>query len=218
MSALSIRFAAAMFVSVALVSVASAGLVSNALLGTDLADTNPYTDGQVLGANVASSSLGFSSGLSGKTGNPLQDDRYVAEGWSTGGFDANDFFEFKITAAAGFVMNFESFVFKGQRGANGPTQFELRSSVTGTSSIGTITSNTNNQEPAITVDLSGAAFQNVADITFQLFGWGADTASGGFSINEYSFNGMTAVPEPTSLILVGMACAPMLLRRRSLVA
>ncbi len=29
---------------------------------------------------------------------------------------------------------------------------------------------------------------------------------------------LSAVPEPTSLILVGMACAPMLLRRRSLVA
>ncbi len=66
-----------------------------------------------------------------------------------------------------------------------------------------------------TSDLGAAGLTNVTTkIEFRLYAWGANNG-GTFGVDSFNFDGaVSAVPEPTSLILVGMACAPMLLRRR----
>lgn len=62
------------------------------------------------------------------------------------------------------------------------------------------------------IDLSASQFQNITSpITFRLYGWNASGASGTFSVNDFTFNGATALPielisfqskvEKTSIVL-----------------
>ncbi len=241
MSALSIRFAAAMFVSVAFASVASAGLlVFDNLQGQNLATSNPNPYNgtvNILGSNIslAGTGIGYGSGLAGKAGNSH---RYVVNNWtgssSLGDAVNNDkYLTVKITADAGYQIKAERFVFAGQRGGstaadgsmidNGPTSFAVQSSADGFGATNPNLANPsyaniNSPEPT-DITLSGTQFENLTSIEFRIYGWDAGIANGGYSVNDYEFFGtVSAVPEPTSLILVGLACAPMLLRRRSLVA
>ncbi len=67
-----------------------------------------------------------------------------------------------------------------------------------------------------TVDFSSiSVLNNSSDVKFRYTLDGATNAGGNNTFDNFQ---ISAVPEPTSLILVGIACAPMLLRRRSQVA
>ena len=70
----------------------------------------------------------------------------------------------------------------------GASFFAIRSSLDNfTSDIGSPTAT------GATINLSGAAFQNIASsITFRIYGWGASASGGTFSINDFTFNGTVA--------------------------
>ncbi|WP_347923487.1 T9SS type A sorting domain-containing protein [Pontimicrobium sp. SW4] len=148
---------------------------------------NPFTNGQVIDPNITVSGIGRGTGLTGTNTN----NRYNASSWNTATLDANSYFEFTLNPNAGYEIDFISFEYTGQTSATGPTNLAIRSSVDGyISDIGV---------PAFTgsaIDLSNATYQNITTtITYRVYGWGASSVNGTFSINDFTFNGsVNAIP------------------------
>jgi len=149
---------------------------------------NPYTTGDVKDPNITVSGIGRGSGIAGNAGTG----RYNATGWTTSGsLNADDYFYFTLTPNSGYKINFVSLVFNLQRSNTGPATFALRSSLDNyTSTIELIAISGSTLEK--TIALSSSSFQNIASaITFRIYGYDADNASGTASINDFTFNGIT---------------------------
>lgn len=157
----------------------------NPITGTNPNTANPYTTGQTTDPNLTASGIGRGTGISGANAN----DRYNANSWNTAAIDLTAYFEFTITPNSGKTVSFISFVYTGQASGSGATAFAFRSSVDGfTNDIGTPLAT------GATIDLSAGAYQNISSaITFRLYGWGASAAAGTFSVNDFTFNGVTSV-------------------------
>lgn len=179
--------------------VSQAALVfGNDITAAQPSSSNPFTTGQVVAANIVVSGIEHGSGI-----NPNNAaNRYNFNSWTSASLDTNDYFSFTITPDSGYSVSFTNFIYTGQRSGSGPVSFAFRSSSDNfASNIGTPTAT------GTTIDLS--SFANLTtSITFRLFAWGANNASGTFSINDFAFNGsvaqVAAVPEPTSLLLAGI--------------
>jgi hypothetical protein len=153
---------------------------TNPITGTNPGLASPYTTGDVKDANLTVSGIGRGSGVTGANAN----DRYNASGWNSAALDANDYFYFTITVSPGYILNLTSFVYTGQI-STGTGSFAFRSSLDGyVSDIGTSTAT------GTTIDLSGAAYQNLTGtITFRLYAWSLSAPGTTFSINNFTFNG-----------------------------
>ncbi|MBK8623908.1 MAG: T9SS type A sorting domain-containing protein [Saprospiraceae bacterium] len=145
--------------------------------------SNPFTLGQTVDPNITVSGIGRGIGITGNAGS----NRYNANSWNTPSFDADAYFYFTLTPNSGSSLNLISFVYTGQASGTGPTSFQFSSSIDGfSSSIGSPNG------AGTTIDLSGTSFQNItSEITFRIYGWGASSAAGTFSINDFTFNGTT---------------------------
>ncbi len=183
---------------------ASAAIIStNSITGTDPSLGNPYATGISGNANITASGIGRGAGL----GASSAADRYSARSWSTGTFDATDYFTFTLDANDGYEINFDNFVYTGTASGTGPTAFALRSSVDAfTADIGSPTAT------GTTISLTAPPFQHLtAPVEFRLYGYSATGGAGTFSINDYTFNGAVgAIPEPNTLALVGVGSLLML--------
>jgi hypothetical protein len=164
-------------------------IFNNPVTGTNPNTANPYTAGQTVDANITVSGIGRGSGIAGSNTN----NRYNAIGWNSASFDANDYFEFVLTPNAGASINFVSLAVTLQNSGTGPTSYVLRSGIDAfAGDIGTLTSGSTGA--ANTIDLSAAAYQNITSaITFRIYGWGASSGAGSFSVNDFTFNGVTSV-------------------------
>jgi hypothetical protein len=160
-------------------------IFDNPITGTNPNTSNPYTIGQTVDANLTVSGIGRGSGITGSAAN----NRYSATQWNSAAIDVNDYFEFTLTPNAGKTISFISFVYTGQASGTGPLNFAVRSSLDGfTADIGTPLST------GATISLVNIAYQNIAAaITFRFYGWNASSGTGTFSINDFTFNGVTAV-------------------------
>jgi hypothetical protein len=161
-------------------------IFDNPITGTNPNTSNPYTIGQTVNPNITVSGIGRGTGITGSNTN----NRYNASQWTTNAaIDLNDYFEFTLTPNPGISIGFTSFVYTGQASASGPASFAFRSSLDGyTTDIGTAT------VAGATIDLSSATYQNIsAPISFRFYGWAALTSTGTFSINDFTFNGVTGV-------------------------
>lgn len=187
-------------------------IFGNDITGTNPSNDNPYIIGQRLAPGVTALGIGRGTGINANNAN----DRYNANSWDTTAFDPSAHFTFTIAPNAGFFIDFTNFVYSGQRSGAGPTSFAFRTSLDSfVANIGTPSA------VGTAIDLSGPSFQGVASpIEFRLYGFGASSSVGTFSVNDFAFNGtVTAVPEPSSLTLVaigGIGGAIGYLRRRSL--
>jgi autotransporter-associated beta strand protein len=152
---------------------------SNTITGTDPGLTNPYTTGDVVTSNLTVSGIG----RGGVTGTAATN-RYNTNNWPTGALDAAKYFEFTLTPAAGYVINFSSFIYTAQVSSGTPT-ITMRSSVDGyTANIGTPT------VAGTTISLSGAAYQSIsAPITFRIYANALAATTTTYSINDFSFTG-----------------------------
>jgi hypothetical protein len=157
---------------------------TNPITGVDPGLTSPYTSGQTVNSNITVSGISRGSGI---TGNAAID-RYNANSWNTATIDLNAYFEFTLTPVAGCEIDFTSFFYVAQTSGTGPTSFAFRSSIDGyTSNIGTPNGT------GTTISLSAGSYQNVTTaITFRFYAWGASSATGTYSINEFTFNGVTS--------------------------
>ena len=161
-------------------------IFDNPITGTNPNTANPYTAGQTVNANITVSGIGRGAGITGTSAN----DRYNANSWNTAAIDLTAYFEFVITPNTTIGINFLSFVYTGQVSSANISNFVFRSSVDGfVSDLGTPTST------GATIDLSGPTFQSIASpITFRLYAWGAAAVAGNtFSVNSFTFNGLTGV-------------------------
>jgi hypothetical protein len=150
---------------------------------------NPFTAGQTVDPNITVSGIGRGTGIAGSNAT----NRYNANGWTSPALDANDYFEFVLTPNPGISISYISLVFTTQVSNVALPNFALRSSIDGfTTDIGTVTAGTS--ATLNTIDLSGAQYQNLSGATtFRVYAWGADLATRTFSINDFTFNGVTGV-------------------------
>ncbi len=161
---------------------AQTNILTNPITATDPSLSNPFTSGQVVAANITASGIGRGAGISANAGS----NRYNANSWNTASIDLTAYFTFTLTPNSGFEIDFNSFVYAGQASGSGPTSFAFRSSVDSfASNIGTPTAS------GTTISLSGASYQNITSaIEFRLYGWGASSSAGTFSVNEFGFTGL----------------------------
>lgn len=165
---------------------------TNPLSSTNLITANPYTAGQTADPNITVSGIGRGSGINAD--GIASAERYNAKGWTSGStLNTGDFFYFTLTPSTGYQINFSTLVFTCERSGSGPDNFVVRSSLdnyaNNIGSVGSIPANAATR----TVNLS--SFQNITTpITFRIYGYNADNGNGTFSINDFSFNGATALP------------------------
>lgn len=162
---------------------------TNPITGTNPNTANPYTAGQTVDANITVSGIGRGAGIAGNNAN----NRYNANSWDTVALDATAYFTFTLTPNPGSFINLTSFVYIGQASASGATAFRFRSSLDGfTADIGSPTAT------GTTISLSGATYQNLGSaIEFRLYGYGASSAAGTFSVNDFTFNGTVTTNDTT---------------------
>jgi fibronectin-binding autotransporter adhesin len=161
-------------------------IFSNPITGINPSINNPYTTGQTVNPNITVSGIGRGTGNLGA--NAVN--RYSAIGWNTVALNPTAYFEWTLTPNATFEIDYVSLLYTGQRSATGPNSFAIRSSLDsfGSDVFTTIASSTSTV--GFSVPLSAASFQNVTGgITFRLYGWGATSSPGTFSVNDFTFNG-----------------------------
>lgn len=183
-------------------------------MGTDAHTFNPYTTGQTVAPFLTVSGIGRGSGINGNAAT----NRYNSREWDSTSFDANKYFSFTLTPAEGYQLNLSSLDMTLQRSGTGPTSFAFRSSLDGfTSNIGSIELSSTSATSQ-SIDLSAVAYQGLTEsITFRLFAFGASSAAGTFSVNEFTFNGtVSVIPEPHvyGLLAAGIVCAMVVTLRR----
>lgn len=180
-----------------IINLAPVAIFANTITGTNPSSTNPYILGQTFDANITVGGIKRGTGIGVASAN----DRYSANGWSTGALDANDYFEFTLTPNAGYKIDFNNLVYTGTASGTGPVSFAFRSSVDGfTTNIGTPTAT------GATIPLSAAAYQNITNqITYRFYAYGANSGTGTFSINDFTFSGNVLCIQPTVFNVTGGA-------------
>ncbi|WP_186300057.1 PKD-like domain-containing protein, partial [Algoriphagus algorifonticola] len=173
-------------------------IFTNPITGTNPNTSNPYTAGQTVNSGITVSGIGRGTGITGQ--NAI--DEYMASGWDTGVLNLNNYFEWTISPNSCRLVNLTSFIYTATRGHNSINNFEFRSSLDGfTTPIGTPTWD------GTTINLSGAAFQNISTpITFRLYAWGANNSSRTFSILDFTFNG-TVTPNIAVTNMTATVCS-----------
>jgi hypothetical protein len=167
-------------------------IFTNPITGTNPNTSNPYIIGQSNDINISVSGISRGLGITGAGAN----NRYNATSWNTTALDLTAYFEFTLTPTAGCDIDFSNFVYTGQASGTGPTSFAFRSSLDNY--------NSNIGSPAAgggSISLSSSSYQNITNaITFRFYGWGASAAGGTFSINDFTFNGITSCGPPSTTL------------------
>jgi hypothetical protein len=187
-------------------------------------------DASLTGNSFSAPSPGFSTNVPTGGGTNSRFTRtYVTANNQAAAVAANDFAQFSLTANAGFALNLTSFdMALGSAGVNAngngdpltpnTASFALRSSLDSfATTIGTLSVTAPNGNTVWTtgaVSLTAPAFQNLSSITFRLYMFDSfDTTSpsnftGVNRMDNIALNGtITAVPEPTSLLLASSLIA-----------
>jgi PEP-CTERM motif len=171
-------------------------------------------DNQPLGVTLSDLTRG--PGISAAPGA----DSINSSGWTTGTSPdlANDFYQFTITPDPGVVMDLTSLTYMVQRSDAGPPSFEVRTSRNGFSA------------PIVppAVDFLPADVTYINDInlsifpefqgldsavTFRIYAYHASSPDGTFQLNDgnllngpgVQLAGIASVPEPSSLVMAGIA-------------
>ena len=125
---------------------------------------------------------------------------------------AGDFFEWGFTSTSAY--NLDDLDIRYDRSGNGPQDVDIQLSING-GAFTSIHSATGISPGGNTVaDIDLTSFDDVTSATFRLFAFNATNGNGTFDV-ENAFNGaaivvngtLSAVPEPASLVMVGVALA-----------
>ena len=213
------------FATLAVIFAASSAFAQTTFTGTyawgSLGNTNSFayngtdipnlTEGNFLKVGVTTSS---SSGNFRASAWALD----ATSGSLTGSVDLGKYFEFSLTAAAGFTFDMTSFTFGVGRSSTGPRSFQWRSSLDTYGSVisGYATVNTNLSQSlgagtlsytsdvttAATgnvLNLSNATYQGLTNITFRFYAFNAETNSGtGGLEGNFTFAGSLLNTNPVS--------------------
>jgi hypothetical protein len=153
----------------------------------------------------------------GVSANPGAAGRFTFSGWNntTPGLDQNRFYEVTLAPSPGNLLNLDSISFGVRRSGTGPRDFSIRSSMddfastlgeaTATSPEISVTDNTfrfiNDSSPSANItgnkiDLSSAYDTLTQPVSFRFYAANPESASGSFTVDEVTFAGVSAVPEP----------------------
>lgn len=181
-----IRSAFAISFALSLAAPAYAAVYSNPITGSNPNTVNPYTAGQTVASNLMASGIGRGSGATGTNAN----DRFNANSWNTTTLDATAYFDWTLTPANGFAIDFTSLSGAWQRSSTGPSSYALRSSLDGfVSDLAGGTIGGSGAADPYNISLSSASLNSVvAPITFRLYAWGTTNSGGTFSVNDFSFD------------------------------
>jgi hypothetical protein len=191
------------FLAAFLFAVAPASFAQNVLVQYDLTGGTPLAPSTV---NVTSATSITFGGFAGAWSEPASGVLQEGPGAVTTpalAVAGGDYATFTLTSST--PMDLTSLTFGGAYGQfSNPAGYALETSVTGSSIFSTAAFSA--QYPSFstqTVDLSGAAFQGVTSVTFDLYGYVQN--NGNVQFNNITVNGsVAAVPEPNTLALVGM--------------
>lgn len=190
---------------------------------------NETIEASVANLGVAASNLTLGSGV-----NPSANaNRFGGSAWFDTGdsptgttlaesISGNDFIQFVVIPNLNTSLDLTSFVFRWDRSANGPSSVALRSSADGFSAnLGQLTGLTSGGAATSTNRTMNFLLSGITStVTFRLYGFdGTSGGTGGFDTADNApnviLNGtITAIPEPSSLVLVGFAFAGASLFRR----
>jgi hypothetical protein len=131
----------------------------------------------------------------------------------------NKYYQFTLSAAAGFELDLSSLTFDVARGGGGtPRGYAVRSSADGFAT-NLSTADVLTVRPTytpISIDLTGAAFQNLPSLTFRVYSY-SPAAGSSVDYDNIVVNGnLSVVPEPTAsaVLLLGAAAGLGAKRRR----
>jgi len=191
--------------------------------GTQLSPSTPPTG--ITASNLSSPS--FALGIAGAApagffnineGGGLADgtDNDIA-----GAFASGQFVEFTVTAAAGCTLDLTSLDFSLIRASQGPQDYAVRSSVDGfTSDIVFADQGIPSALTTESVALTGAAFQGLSTITFQIaFDDRSNNtpSNSAVQLHDITLNGEiigSHIPEPSSAALFGFGSLALIARRK----
>jgi len=156
-------------------------------------------------------------------------DRFNANGWdsTTSANDAlaaNNYFEWTVTAAAGYSMSITQISFQVQRSGTGASNLVLRTNVDSYSAnLNTLNNFANGSTTTpSSFDSSGiSALQDVSgSVTFRVIAWtgvsGGSTGFEGTGNDIQIFGTTTLVPEPGTLVLMATGLIALTASRRKI--
>jgi trimeric autotransporter adhesin len=167
-------------------------IFSNPITGANPSGTNPYTTGQLVDPNLTVSGIGRGNGVNAVT----VVNAFAADNWNSPNLDANDYFEWVLTPAGGYVINFQSLNIALEKSNNNAfSGIVLRSSADNFSNDIFTFGLTGTTEQTFNVNLNGPAFQNLTQtVTFRIYGWGSGNNNRRLQVNSFTFNGSVTAP------------------------
>lgn len=182
---------------------------------------NQSSTSPVVASNVFASSLVRGPGIAAASGAGSIN----ASGFTTiPAIDLSDYFQFTVSAAEGYALNATQLAFGERRSASGVREFTVRTSLDAFQSFNferTVSLPDDANLRNHVIDLEGISnFQGTVDI--RIYGYASEASSGTWRLVNHNEQGgvvlngsVTAVPEPSSLVLLGaMAGTGLLFRRR----
>ena len=168
-----------------------------------------------IGANLTSIDLTRGSGISSNAGSTFNSASWTAPTGSTiaDAITSNDYISWGFTVDSGFQVSITNLDIRYDISGTGPSNISIRTSLDGfTTDIFTDTSvNNAGENNTIPLSLTGSGA-----ITFRLYGYSASAGTGTMDLEENAaFNNrtievegfVTAIPEPTTLALIGAGFA-----------
>lgn len=201
--------------------------------GATAPNSQPYTYGATLAANITSGNLTLSTTVNPSTAIDKYGFKITGGEEQTsmaGALSAGHYFQFTINAAPNFSLNLTSIEMHAEATGTGANTGALFSSIAGFTAGNELASVTGAQgvtggfdtDPSgfgAPIDLDSPAYQGVSSVTFRFYAWDTSSGSGTTRIRDLSGNDLiingtvTAVPEP-SCTLLGLAGAILFFRRR----
>jgi hypothetical protein len=165
-------------------------------------------------ATATSFSLNPASTVSFFQGNPTTGSAISGTGWNV--TDGSKYWEFTVTANAGFNIDLSSLTFDDQKSSTGPTGWTV--TVNGT----TVASGQTTHSPfgGNTISLTGIPFQDLAAADVKIYGFGASGSGGTWRVDNVTLNGSVdrgaaAVPDSLPFAYAAMALIGIMLLGRA---